>query len=98
MSRLSTGLSTRLFGLGLAIAGGLITVSAAAPAQAAWGLPYLLPPAVVRHTGPDQTWMQDVPERPGAHAKGKVAVFVFRGDDVYEPVRAAVVRALRAKG
>jgi hypothetical protein len=42
--------------------------------------------------------MMDVPARTGAHAKGKVAVFVFKGDDVYEPVRASVVRLLRAKG
>ena len=76
----------------------LVSASAPAPAEAAWGLPYLLPPPVVKHTGPDQTWMQDVPERAGAHTKGKVAVFVFKGDDIYEPVRAAVVRALRAKG
>ena len=47
---------------------------------------------------PDQSWMMDVPERSGAHSKGKVAVFVFKGDDIYEPVRAAVVRALRSKG
>jgi hypothetical protein len=39
----------------------------------------------------------DVPERPGAHSKPKVAVFVFKGDDVYQPVRAAVVRVLRRK-
>jgi len=79
----------------VAVSGGLIMVSASAPAEAAWGLPYLLPAPVVHH---DQSWMQDVPERPGVHSKGKVAVFVFKGDDVYEPVRAAVVRALRAKG
>ena len=31
----------------------------------------------------------------GARAQGKVAVFVFKGDDFFEPVRAAVVRTLR---
>jgi len=40
----------------------------------------------------------DAPEKPGVRSKGKVAVFVFKGDDVYQPVRAAVVRALRGKG
>jgi len=65
------------------------------PAQAAWVVPFLQP---VRATPPDQSWMTDVPEKPGAHPKGKVAVFVFKGDDVYEPVRAAVVRLLRSKG
>jgi hypothetical protein len=47
---------------------------------------------------PDQTWLQDVPERTGARSKGRVAVFVIKGDDVYEPVRAAVVKTLRRKG
>ena len=42
--------------------------------------------------------MDDLPEKPGAHAKGKIAVFAFKGDDVYEPVRAAVVKLLRSKG
>jgi hypothetical protein len=65
------------------------------PAQAAWVVPFLQP---VRATPPDQSWMTDVPEKEGAHPKGKVAVFVFKGDDIYEPVRAAVVRLLRAKG
>ncbi len=44
---------------------------------------------------PDQSWLKDVPERPGAGAKGRIAVFVFKGDDVFEPFRAAVVRTLR---
>lgn len=47
---------------------------------------------------PDQSWLQDVPEKPGARSRGKVAVFVFNGDDVYQPVRGAVVRALRKRG
>ena len=42
--------------------------------------------------------MRDVPESPGARTRGKVAVFVFKGDDVYEPIRASVVRALRRRG
>jgi len=41
--------------------------------------------------------LKDVPERPGA-SKHKVAVFVIPGDDVYQPMRAAVVKALRKKG
>jgi hypothetical protein len=82
----------------LAVAGlaGMILGAGAAPAQAAWALPHPRPPTVVRP--PDQSWMMDVPQRPGARSKGKIAVFVFKGDDIYEPVRAAVVRALRAKG
>jgi hypothetical protein len=83
---------------GLALVFGLVWLSAAAPAEAAWALPRPRPPVVVHSTAPDQSWMMDVPPRPGARSKGKVAVFVFKGDDVYEPVRAAVVRALRAKG
>ncbi len=67
-------------------------------AQAAWVVPFLRAAPVVPSGPPDQSWMMDEPEKPGAHAKGKVAVFVFRGDDVYEPVRAAVVRLLRTKG
>jgi hypothetical protein len=47
---------------------------------------------------PDQSWMQDVPETTGTRTRGKVAVFVFKGDDVYEPIRAAVVRSLRRRG
>jgi hypothetical protein len=76
----------------------LVGSAGSAPAEAAWGIPYRLPPPVVRTTGPDQTWLMDIPERPGVRSKGKVAVFVFKGDDVYEPVRAAVVRLLRGKG
>lgn len=47
---------------------------------------------------PDQSWKQDIPQAAGARTRGKVAVFTFSGDDVYEPIRAAVVRALRRHG
>jgi hypothetical protein len=49
----------------------------------------------VRSAPPDQSWLKDVPEKPGVRARGKIAVFVFKGDDFFEPVRAAVVRTLR---
>jgi hypothetical protein len=39
--------------------------------------------------------LKDVAEKPGGRARGKVAVFVFKGDDFFEPIRAAVVRTLR---
>ena len=65
---------------------------------AAWGMPYALAPVPARSMAPDQTWLQDLPERAGGHSKGRVAVFVIKGDDVYEPVRAAVVKTLRRKG
>jgi hypothetical protein len=77
---------------------GAILGAASAPAEAAWGLPYLWPPKVVRPAPPDQSWLMDVPGRPGARSRGKVAVFVFKGDDVYQPVRAEVVRVLRRRG
>jgi hypothetical protein len=53
---------------------------------------------VVRAAPPDQSWLNDVPERPGARSRGKIAVFVFKGDDVYQPTRAAVVQLLRRRG
>jgi len=69
------------------------------PAEAAWVVPFLQPPPPVRPPAPpDQSWKDDVAEKPGAHAKGKIAVFAFKGDDVYEPVREAVVKLLRSKG
>jgi len=68
----------------------------ATPAEAAWGVPCPLPK--VLSSPPDQSWLKDVAEKPGARSRGKVAVFVFKGDDVYEPVRAAVVRILRKRG
>jgi hypothetical protein len=67
-------------------------------AEARWGVPYLPKPVLVRRAPPDQSWLQDVPEKPGARPKNKVAVFSFRNDDVYEPVRAAVVKLLRRRG
>jgi hypothetical protein len=84
-------------GLGVAVLVGVILGSAPA-AEAIWGMLYPLPPRVVRPTPPDQSWLMDIPERPGARSKGKVAVFVFKGDDVYQPVRAAVVQVLRRRG
>jgi hypothetical protein len=83
-------------GLGVAVLMGAILSLAPAPAQAVWGL-YPQPPKAARPTPPDQSWLLDVPERPGAHSRGKVAVFAFPGDDVYQPVRAAVVRTLRRR-
>jgi hypothetical protein len=68
----------------------------ATPAEAAWGVACPLPQ--VRSAPPDQSWLKDAPEKPGARSRGKAAVFVFKGDDVYEPVRAAVVRTLRKQG
>lgn len=47
---------------------------------------------------PDQSWLQDVPEKPGVRTRGKAAVFVIRGDEYYQPVRAAVVKTLRRRG
>jgi hypothetical protein len=64
-------------------------------ARAMWGAMALRPPP---RTPPEQTWLKDLPERPGARTRGKVAVFEFRGDDVYQPVREAVVRILRKRG
>src|SRR5512140_3088544 len=95
-SRLSTGLSTRSKGWIAAALMGAGLTSTPAPAEAAWGVPCPLPQ--VRSAPPDQSWLKDVPEKPGARSRGKVAVFVFKGDDVYEPVRAAVVRTLRKQG
>jgi hypothetical protein len=74
----------------------VLLVFVPAVAQARWGVPYLPRPA--RRAPPDQSWLQDVPERPGARAKSRIAVFAFRNDDVYEPVRAAVVKLLRRRG
>ncbi len=68
-------------------------VAAAGSAEAAWGVPCPLPPA--HAAPPDQSWLKDVPEKPGASAAGRIAVFPFKGDDVFEPFRAAVVRTLR---
>jgi hypothetical protein len=64
-------------------------------ARAAWGV---LVPRLPPRTPPEKTWLKDVPQRPGARTRGKVAVFEFKGDDVYQPVREAVVRLLRQRG
>jgi hypothetical protein len=77
--------------LGAAVLLGMLLASAPA-AHATWGI-YLLP---ARPTPPDQSWLNDLPER--ARARGKVAVFVFKGDDVYQPMRGAVVNVLRRRG
>src|SRR5688572_23114107 len=86
--------------LKFAVAASAAAVVVAAPtaALARWGVPHLPRPPIVRRVAPDQSWLQDVPEKAGARTRNKVAVFVFRGDDVYEPVRAAVVRLLRRRG
>lgn len=62
-------------------------------AEASWGVPFLLPR--VHSAPPDESWRKDVPDKPEAFAAGKIAVFSFKGDDVFEPFRAAVVRTLR---
>jgi hypothetical protein len=67
--------------------------------EAAWVVPYVPRRPVVRPAPPpDQSWREDIPDRPGARAKNKVAVFPFHGDGRYEPTRAAVVRLLRRRG
>jgi hypothetical protein len=71
-----------------------VILSAAPKAEAMWGCPYPRP----RPAPPDQSWLADSPERPGARSRGKLAVFEFKGDDVYEPVRGAIVRLLRRRG
>ena len=83
---------------GVAMLAGVILGAASDPAEAAWGMPYGRPTFAARPSPPDQSWLGDIPERPGVRSKGKVAVFVFKGDDVYQPVRAEVVRLLRRKG
>lgn len=99
MSRQSTPLwSPGAKALGVAVLVGTILGAASAPAEAAWGMLYLPRPKVARSTAPDQSWLLDIPEKRGVRSRGKVAVFVFKGDDVYQPVRAAVVRVLRRRG
>ena len=67
--------------------------------EAAWIVPSLPRPPIVHRAPPlDQSWREDIPDKPGARAKSKVAVFPFHGDDRYEPLRAAVVRLLRRRG
>ena len=83
---------------GLVIAAGAIAAVVPARAHAMWGGSRLPRTDIVRSAPPDQSWLQDVPEKPGARSKGKIAVFPIAGDDVYEPMRAEVVRLLRGKG
>jgi hypothetical protein len=73
----------------------VVSLGASSMARATWGMLALRPPP---RTPPEQTWLRDLPERPGARTRGKVAVFEIRGDDVYQPVREAVVRLLRRRG
>lgn len=83
------------------LSGALVLIAFGAtsgPAHAAWVVPFLKPAPIAMPARPDVSWMDDVPEKPGTHAKGKIAVFAFKGDDVHEPVRAAVVKLLRSKG
>jgi hypothetical protein len=88
MSRLSTPLCVVLVGL--------IVGLASTPAEGAWGTSYSWRPP--RRTAPDQSWLMDVPEKPGHRSRGRVAVFAFNGDEYYQPVRAAVVKTLRRRG
>jgi hypothetical protein len=82
--------------LGVACGLGVALVTLAAPATAlAWGVYYQPPPKPAHSMAPDQSWLQDVPERRG---RGKIAVFAFPGDDVYQPVRETVVKLLRRRG
>ena len=83
-----------------ALAAVIVVIVMPARAHALWGGGAVRLPRtdIVRAMPPDQSWLQDVPEKPGAHSKGKVAVFPIAGDDVYEPMRAEIVRVLRGKG
>jgi hypothetical protein len=83
--------------LGLALAVGTAVASAPRSAVATWGPLFVPVPRPVRSGPPDQSWRNDVPEKAG-HSRGKVAVFVFQNDDVYEPMRAQVVKLLRRRG
>lgn len=73
-----------------------------APAPALVPAPPVAPAAVapIKRSAPppDQTWLQDVPDKAGVRSRGKAAVFVIRGDEYYQPVRAAVVKTLRRRG
>ena len=83
---------------GLLVAAGALVAALPTPAHALWGAARLPRTDIVRSAPPDQSWLQDAPEKPGVKSKGKVAVFPIAGDDVYEPMRAEVVRLLRGKG
>jgi hypothetical protein len=69
-----------------------VLLGSAPSARATWGM---YPLRFTRPAPPDQSWLKDLPERP---SRGKVAVFELEGDDVYQPVREAVVRVLRRRG
>jgi hypothetical protein len=69
-----------------------VLLGSAPGAWASWGA---YPPQFKRPGPPDQSWLKDLPERP---SRAKVAVFELKGDDVYQPVREAVVRVLRRRG
>src|SRR6185369_6437354 len=84
--------------LGVAVLVGAILGSAPRPAEAIFAVSYYRRPPPPRPAPPDQSWLADPPEKPGGAGRAKIAVFVFQGDDVYEPVRAAVVRTLRRRG
>ena len=84
-----------VLGIACGLGGALATMAAPATALA-WGVVYV-PTRPARSMAPDQSWLQDVPQRRG-HSRGKVAVFAFAGDDVYQPVREAVVKLLRRRG
>ena len=77
---------------------GLTLGSSAAPVEASWGMLQPGREKLVIPKPPDQSWLLDVPERRGVRSRGKVAVFAIKGDDVYEPLRGAVVRVLRRRG
>ncbi len=83
-------------GFGFIVLAAAIWGALPAAAHAAWGVPYLAPPRPAQP--PDQSWLQDPPERSSGRSRGTIAVVAFRGDDVYEPVRAAVVQTLRRRG
>jgi hypothetical protein len=72
-----------------------VLLGSAPAARATWGT---LPMRVQPRKPPEQTWLRDLPEKPGARVRGRLAVFEFRGDDVYQPVREAVVNLLRRRG
>jgi hypothetical protein len=85
--------SRRLQRWGVVALGVVAAGATARLAEAAWGVPFALPQ--VHSAPPDQSWLKDVPEQPGDDSAGRVAVFAFKGDDVFEPFRGAVVRTLR---
>jgi hypothetical protein len=79
----------RSMGVGLLLT---VVLGAAPAARASLGM---FPLPFMRPAPRDQSWLKDLPERP---SRGKVAVFELNGDDVYQPMREAVVRVLRRRG